>query len=408
MRIAYLMNSYPMTSTTFIRREIHALEELGVEVERFAVRAWSEQLVDPRDIEERNKTSYLLTGNAIGLLSCLAKELVANPWGLAKAVAASFKLWRAAGRDFVRHVAYLLEAISLRQRLSAASLKHVHVHFATNATTVAMLCGVLGGSTYSFTVHGPDELVEPYRLSYDLKMRNAAFVAAISNFCRVQLARFGGMHQWNKIKIVPCALDLDEFERDSNAVIQNNTFVCIGRLCHQKAQTLLPDAIEPLVDEFPDLKIILVGDGETREEIEDKIANKSLAKHFELVGWRSNEEVRSILRGARAMVLPSFAEGLPVSIMEAFALGKPVISTYIAGIPELVDGSCGWIVPAGDIEALTAALKDCLMTSESELVKMGEKGRSRIEARHDIRRSATILRDCFHAHAEPMREAEQR
>ncbi|MDH3622628.1 MAG: glycosyltransferase family 4 protein [Myxococcales bacterium] len=403
MKIAYLMNSYPMTSTTFIRREIHALEELGVEVKRFAVRSWSEQLVDPRDIDERDKTTYLLTGNTVRLLWSFAKELATNPWGLAKAVAAAFKLWRAAGRDFIKHVAYLLEAISLRQRLDAAGLRHVHVHFATNATTVAMLCRVLGGSTYSFTVHGPDELVEPYRLSYDLKIDNAAFVAAISNFCRVQLARFGGAHHWDKIEIVPCALDLDEFERAPNAVSESNTFVCIGRLCHQKAQTLIPDAIEPLVAGFPDLKVILVGDGETRGEIEDKIAKKGLGGHFELVGWRSNEEVRSILRGARAMLLPSFAEGLPVSIMEAFALGKPVISTYIAGIPELVDGSCGWIVPAGDIEALTAALKNCLMTSEFELLKMGEIGRARVEARHDIRRSATILRDCFQAHAEPRR-----
>jgi glycosyltransferase involved in cell wall biosynthesis len=105
--------------------------------------------------------------------------------------------------------------------------------------------------------------------------------------------------------------------------------------------------------------------------------------------------------------LPSFAEGLPVSIMEAFALGRPVISTYIAGIPELVDSSCGWMVPAGDTEALTAALKDCLTTSEHELAKMGEIGRSRVEARHDIRRSATILRDCFRAHAAPRRGAKQ-
>jgi glycosyltransferase involved in cell wall biosynthesis len=408
MKIAYLMNSYPMASTTFIRREIHALEELGVDVKRFAVRPWSEQLVDARDLDERDKTTYLLTGNAIGLLWSSIKELAVNPWGLAKAVPASFKLWRAAGRDFVKHVAYLLEAISLRQRLHAADLRHVHVHFATNATTVAMLCRVLGGSTYSFTVHGPDELVEPYRLSYDLKMSNAAFVAAISSFCRVQLARFGGAHHWNKIEIVPCALDLNEFERDPNGVVDNNTFVCLGRLCHQKAQTLIPDAIEPLVDDFPDLKIILVGDGETREEIEDKIAKMGLGKHFELVGWRSNEEVRSILRGAKAMLLPSFAEGLPVSIMEAFALGKPVISTYIAGIPELVDSSCGWMVPAGDVEGLTAALKECLRTDERELAKMGEIGRLRVEARHDIRRSAAILRDRFEAHAGPERGADSR
>jgi glycosyltransferase involved in cell wall biosynthesis len=95
------------------------------------------------------------------------------------------------------------------------------------------------------------------------------------------------------------------------------------------------------------------------------------------------------------MLLPSFAEGLPVSIMEAFALGKPVISTYIAGIPELVDASCGWLIAAGDVPALTAALRDCLSKDHAALSTMGGVGRTRIEAQHDIRRSAELLRDSF-------------
>ena len=171
--------------------------------------------------------------------------------------------------------------------------------------------------------------------------------------------------------------------------------VCIGRLCPQKAQTLFPDAVEALSDEFPGLKVVLVGDGETREEIELKIAEKGLQKHFELLGWCSNQEVRARLTGARAMLLPSFAEGLPVSIMEAFALRTPVISTYIAGIPELVDSSCGWIIPAGDVSALTASIRSCLTTEDQALNSMGDIGRSRVEARHDVRRSAALLRDCF-------------
>jgi glycosyltransferase involved in cell wall biosynthesis len=389
------MNSYPMASTTFIRREIHALEELGVEIHRFAVRTWSEELVDARDIAERDRTTYLLSGNGLGLLCGLFKELVTNPLGLVRASKAAYRVWRAAGKGFVKHAAYLIEAIGLRQRMAKLSVRHVHVHFGTNATTVAMLARTMGGETYSFTAHGPDEFVEPFRTSYDLKIEDAAFVAAISSFCRVQLARIGGMEHWDKIEIVPCALDLDEFRQSEVRHAGDRRFVCIGRLCPQKAQTLFPDAVEALSEEFPDLEVVLIGDGESRAEVERKISAKGLQEHFALLGWRSNQEVRQSLLASRAMLLPSFAEGLPVSIMEAFALGRPVISTYIAGIPELVDSSCGWIIPAGDVAALTAALRDCMMRDERSLEEMGIVGRSRIEARHDIRRSASLLRDNF-------------
>jgi colanic acid/amylovoran biosynthesis glycosyltransferase len=394
MKIAYLMNTYPLISTTFIRREIHALEELGVEVERFAFR-WSEDLVDPLDVEEGRRTTYLLTGNTLGLITAFFKELVVNPIGLLRGLRMGYRVWRTAGSGAIRHAAYLLEAIALRQRMAAARLPHVHVHFGTNAATVAMLSRAMGGATYSFTAHGPDEFLEPLTTSYDLKIGGAAFVAAISNFCRVQLARIGGMESWDKIVIVPCALDLRDFPRDAEERSPNKHLVCIGRLCPQKAQTLFPDAVEPLSDDFPDLKVILVGDGETRGEVERKVASKGLQKHFELLGWCSNREVRDRLSRARAMLLPSFAEGLPVSIMEAFALRTPVISTYIAGIPELVDSSCGWIIPAGDVPALTAAIRDCLTRNESELSAMGDVGRSRVEERHDVRRSAARLRDAF-------------
>jgi colanic acid/amylovoran biosynthesis glycosyltransferase len=395
MKIAYLMNTYPLISTTFIRREIHALEELGVQVERFAVREWAEDLVDPMDIQERDRTSYLLTGNQSGLIGSFIKEFVVNPRGLFRGLTTAYRLWRDAGEGFVRHAAYLLEAVSLRQRMAAAQLQHVHVHFGTNAATVAMLSLAMGGGTYSFTAHGPDEFMDPARSRYDLLVHHSAFVAAISNFCRVQLARIAGMECWDKIEIVPCALDLREFPKGPENADRSQHLVCIGRLCPQKAQTLFPDAVEPLSDEFPGLKVVLVGDGETRAEIELKIAEKGLQKHFEFLGWCSNEEVRARLMGARAMLLPSFAEGLPVSIMEAFALRTPVISTYIAGIPELVDSSCGWIIPAGDVSALTASIRSCLTTEDQALNSMGDIGRSRVEARHDVRRSAALLRDCF-------------
>ena len=398
MRVAYLMNTYPVPSGTFIRREIRALEEQGVEVSRFAMRAWEQELVDPADLEEQAATSYLLTGNETGLIGSFVKELFVNPLGLLRGMKRAYRAWRTEGAGLVRHVAYVLEAVSLRQRMAKAGLKHVHCHFGTNATMVAMFARAMGGATYSFTAHGPNEFMEAVKTSYDLKIRDAAFIAAISNFCRMQLALIGGMEHWDKIRIVQCALDLRDFEVVGASPRGSEQMVCIGRLCPEKAQTLFPDAVAPLSDELPGLKVILIGDGDTRSEIETKIAKLGLQKHFELRGWQSNEEVRAALKDARAMLLPSFAEGLPVSIMEAFALGKPVISTYIAGIPELVDSSCGWIVPAGDVESLTEAIRGCMRKSEAELESMGRVGRSRVEAYHDVQRSARLLREAFEPH----------
>ena len=112
-----------------------------------------------------------------------------------------------------------------------------------------------------------------------------------------------------------------------------------------------------MVDQHPDLKIVLIGDGDTRPTVEAEIAKFGLEKHIELRGWQSNAEVMEALRSSRAMLLPSFAEGLPIVIMEALALGRPVLSTYIAGIPELLDEEIGWIFPASSVPHMTEAIR---------------------------------------------------
>lgn len=161
MKIAYLMNSYPMVSTTFIGREIAALEVRGFEVARYAIRRWSGELVDDLDRREAEITSYLLENGAAALFKGLAAEAARNPKGMA----AALKLWWAlvanAGGGPVRHVAYLLEAVALRRRLRAAPVAHLHAHWSTNTAAVAMLCAAMGGPAYSFTIHGQDELFEP-------------------------------------------------------------------------------------------------------------------------------------------------------------------------------------------------------------------------------------------------------
>jgi glycosyltransferase involved in cell wall biosynthesis len=393
VNIAYLMNTYPLTSTTFIRREIEAHERAGLKIKRFAVRQWDGKLVDPLDIAEIDRTEYLLTGKAGALFIAMAKEKLTNMPGVLRALGPWLSLIKTARGGVVRHVAYFMQAALFRQRTKAEGIDHVHVHFGTNAAAVAMLARIMGGPAYSFTVHGPDELVDAPLLSFPAKIEHASFVAAISNFCRSQIIRFSSIGAGEKIRIVHCGLNLGDFT--ASPPPDNHTLVCVGRLCPQKGQAQLPAAAARLRGEFPDLKIILIGDGESRSEIESEIARLGVGDTVEITGWMENVKVREAISGARALLLPTFAEGLPVVIMEALALGRPVISTYIAGIPELVDEGCGWIVPAGDEEALVAAMRAALTAPPDELAALGRVGRARIERAHDVDKEAAKLAALF-------------
>jgi len=399
LKIAYLLNTYPLISTTFIRREIEALGAEGVEVERFAARRWNETLVDPLDIAEQQRTHYLLAGNVPRLFMAFLRELLANPAGLARALVVTFRLWRNARAGFARHAGYLLQAIYFKQQVRRTGVEHVHTHFATNAAAIALLSHVLGGPGYSFTAHGPDEFENTDRLSFELKMRHAKFIAAISAFGRVQLVRASRWAHWPKIEIVHCGLALPDFAPSPNPA--NQVLVNVARFNSQKGLLLIPAAVAAVKDEFPGLKVVLIGDGEERQRLEAEIARHGVAGQIELRGWRSNAEVRRTLAESRALLLPSFAEGLPVVIMEAFALGRPVISTYIAGIPELVDASCGWLAPAGDVQALAAAMRDALSADAQRLARMGDEARRRAVARHDIATSARQLKTLFARAAPP-------
>lgn len=393
MRIGYLMNTYPVTSATFIRREIAALEGQGLSVRRFAVRRWEHPLVDPDDQAEAELCTYLLEPGGLRLTMSALRELVANPRGIARAAHASWTLWRNAGRGaLVRHLAYLLEAVYLKSQ--ASGLGHIHAHFSTNTAAVALLCARLGGPGFSFTAHGPDEFVDPGASSLALKLRDARFAVAISNFARSRLALAGGMEVWDKLHVIRCGVDLAAFAA-APPPAPDAPFVCVGRLCVQKSQTLLVEAMADLIRTHPHARLTLIGDGETRPQVEAAIARLGLSQAITLQGWADNAAVRDALRHARALVLPSFAEGLPIVLMEALATGRPVITTYIAGIPELVDETAGWLVPAGDVPALVDAMRACMDSDPATLGAMGDAGRNRVMAHHDNAKSATALKERF-------------
>ena len=393
-KVAYLLNTYPVPSGTFIKREIAALERLGLPITRFAVREWDGgTLVDAEDRAENEKTHYILKA---GLQAILMAALRIKLSRLGKWLKASHVAFKLAGRarNPIKPFIYLMEAAYLLEQVDAQGITHIHAHFGTNAAAVAMLCHLLGGPRYSFTVHGPDELHDAPFQGYDLKIEHANFVAAITDFARAELLRIAGHEHAQKIDVVPCGLDLQNFTPDGT-VPEDPHFVCVGRLCPQKAQWLIPEAVAPIVAEHPQLHIELIGDGEDRALIEAEIERLDLQKNITLSGWADNKTVRERISASRALLLPSFAEGLPIVIMEALALQRPAISTYIAGIPELLDSQCGWIVPAGSIAKLRNAIEGALIASPKSMTEMGQEGRRRIEARHDIDKSAQRLMSFF-------------
>ena len=398
MRVAYLINRYPAISHSFIRREISAVERQGHTVFRISLRGWDEHLPDPQDQAERERTRYVLKNGAGPLLAAFLSELVTRPAYVFRGFYLAWRLSRRAERPLLVHMVYLFEACRIVRWMRVMKVAHLHAHFGTNSATVAMLAGVLGGPPWSFTVHGPEEFDKPQLIALGEKIAHSAFVVAVSSFGRSQLCRLVPHTLWPKIKIVHCGLDRNFLEQPSSPPPDNSRLVCVGRLSEQKGQLVLIEAAQLLRDRGIAFELVLAGDGDMRPEIETLVAQFGLNEQVRLTGWLTEAEVRAEILKARALVLPSFAEGLPMVIMEALALRRPVIATYVAGVPELVQpGLTGWLVPAGDPQALAAAIEACLGTPQEQLDRMGEMGRNSVTEAHSVDREATKLADLFNS-----------
>lgn len=396
MRIGYLINQYPKVSHTFIRREIHALEARGVEVLRYSVRRVNEPLADRFDRDEQSRTRVVLDGGTQALAAAIARQSVQRPAGFARASALAARIGYCSERGLAIHGAYLGEACVLVDWMVQDAVDHVHAHFGTNSATVAMLVHALGGPSFSFHVHGPEEFDKPDLIALADKIERAAFVCAISSFGRSQLYRRVSYEHWHKVHLVRCGVDRSFIDLDTRPFPSGPRLVSVGRLCEQKGQILLVEALAAVARSGVEFELVLVGDGEMRPEVEAAIARRGLGDRVRVTGWASGEEVREHILRARAMILPSFAEGLPVVLMEALGLGRPVLSTYVAGIPELVEpGTSGWLVPAGSVDALAQGIREVLATPPERLAAMGRAGREAVLERHDIQRSGELLHRLF-------------
>ncbi len=395
--IAYLTGEYPAVSHTFILREVEALRKLGAEVITCSIRKTNPD--QHRGVEEKNafKTTFYVLAqakNPIRFISDHISMVIKSPKNFRKAIGLALRTRPPGLKSLLYQLFYLSEAVILARHLKEKNIQHIHNHFGDSSCTVAMLAGLLADIPFSFTMHGPTEFFEIDKWFLGEKVARAKFVACISHFCRSQVMAVSDPKHWSKIHIVHCGVNPANYNKSS--VTFHKELLFIGRLTAVKGVPILIDAFMRVLDKHPDANLTLIGDGPERSSIKALISERALNRNITLTGYLNQKEVAERLSQSDILILPSFAEGVPVVLMEAMACGLPVITTRIAGIPELVqDGQSGVLLPPGDTESLTKQIVE-LLNDPTHCGEMGKVGRAKIiedyNTKHEARWLLKIIR----------------
>ncbi|EYD72067.1 glycosyltransferase [Limimaricola hongkongensis] len=395
--VMWLTGEYPRATDTFIQREVAALRDLGLKVETASVRRTDPaHHVGPEQRAEAAATFHLLE-RALNPAAITRAKIAAlrQPRRFARALALA---WRTAPRGLrgrLYNMIYFGEALVLAHRMKARGITHLHNHIAKSSGTVAMLASEISGIPHSFTLHGPDIFFAPAHWAMGEKIARARFVACISDFARAQAMLFSDPAHWPKLHVVHCGVD-PALYADAPPP-PDDRLLFVGRLSAVKGVPVLLRAFAQARQARPDLTLDLVGDGPDRAVLERLARDLGLGDAVRFHGYRGQSEVAALLRDTGILVLPSFAEGVPVVLMEAMAAARPVIATRVGGVSELVeDGRSGLLVPPGAEAPLAEAIA-ALAGDQARRAAMGEAGRAAVKAGFDARleaaRLAALLRD---------------
>lgn len=359
-RIAYLLSQYPGISHTFLLQEILGLRELGFDIATASInppdRA-QDQLI-PAEADAAETTFYIKSMPWPRATLHLLRVACAAPLFILRAVRAAFRLEPSSVRQRLYSLFYVAEAILLADWIRRRGITHLHVHFGGAVATVGLLASAAAGVPYSLTIHGPDEFFDEEGFHLRQKLENAAFVITISHYCRSQLMRIASPEHWDRFVTVRLGIRPELLHAHPAHAAQNPLkMIMVGRLVPTKGPLLLLQAIERIRNQGIAISLTIVGDGPQRADLETFIQEHRLAELVTLTGALNHDQTLERVAAADLFILASFAEGIPVSLMEAMALGVPCISTYIAGIPELIENERdGILVPAGSVDDLAEAI----------------------------------------------------
>lgn len=396
-RLAYLVSEYPATSHTFILREVIGLRARGFQIITASINADQRPLDAITDEEraERKRTYVLKQHGAIGAVKALVWTACHHPRGLLRGLKAA--LGRAAANPRVthKHLFHLLEALMVGRWMDRHQVRHLHVHFATAGASVASLTRRVFPISLSMMVHGPDEFSRVGQEHFSEKVEAADFVLCISHFARSQTQYHSPPSHWHKIDIARLGIDPDVFKPAERRAGEPFSLLCVGRLTPAKGQHLLLEAVARLRAKGQQVHLHLVGDGPDRASLQEHCRELELDDQVEFHGALNHDQVRAMYARSDAFALPSFAEGIPVVLMEAMAAGLPCISSRITGIPELIsDGETGFTTAASDLDELVERLGQ-LVLDPALRSRLGAAGRQRVCESYNLERNIGILAERF-------------
>ena len=399
LRIAYLTGAYPRATDTFIQREVAALRERGVEVHTFAVRRpAADQHIGPAQAAEAASTTYLLPASAWVVVRALAAA-GRHPRRFLGAAALARRTHPRGVRGALTQCAYFLEAAVLARQLRRLSVQHVHNHFPDSSGTVAMLAAHLAGVRFSFTMHGAEILRDVAKWRLDEKVARAAFGVSVSWYGRAQAMLVSPPEAWPRLHVVRCGIDADQYPPTHHSG-QRSQVLFVGRIDPVKGVPVLLDAFVAVLRDRPSARLTLVGDGPGRDAAQQQAVALGIDRAVHFAGYATSAEVAEHLAAADVFVLPSFFEGIPVSLMEAMAAQVPVVASQLPGIAELVEhGEHGYLVPAGHTEQLAERIT-ALLSQPAVRQRMGVAGRAKVQAEFDVSVAAAQLHDLFQAPAQ--------
>lgn len=395
MRIAYVVSQFPKLSETFILREMLALRARGHDITVLSIKGDTEPMVHPEAEALRPGTLYPSLDP--GALVAAAARLAGRPVSTGRVVATLGAVCAAHPGILLKSLALVPLALRFARSLEAAGVRHIHAHWATYPATLAWVIHRLTGIPYSVTGHAHDLYLPNPMLPRTL--RESAFFATISEFNRALLIQSCGPEALGKVRLVRCGLPLGDFPwRPSDGPRGDPPLVVsVGRLVDYKGFDVLLRACALARDAGRPVRLRIAGEGPERLRLERLRASLRLEGLVTLEGALRQEEVRALLQTADLFVLACVRgrdgqqDGIPIVLMEAMALGVPVVSTRLSGIPELVkDSETGLLAAPGDDRHLADVMGRILQDRVLSLA-LAQRARELVEREFDIERSVTAL-----------------
>ena len=393
-RIAYLVSQYPAYSHTFILREVLQLRQFGMGINVASINQPDRALDKLTEVErnEAEQTFYIKSQGVFKALSALAKTVITHPAGLIRGVRHVIKLGGSDIKRLLYHVFYLAEALLLGQWMRSQTLEHLHVHFATPAASVGMLVKTVFATSFSFTVHGPDEFYDASGYNLPEKILAADFIFCISHYARSQVMKLSPVHAWSKLDVCRLGVDPQRFIPNPNKVSnQVCQLLCVGRLTPAKGQAILLESVAKLSEQSIPVMLTLIGTGPDEKSLKQYAHQLGISEIVTFTGAVDQDHILKYYQQADIFVLPSFAEGLPVVLMEAMSMTIPCVTTAITGVPELINNNeDGLLVSASDCAGLTAALARLVGNADLRH-QIGEAGRLKVMSDYDLYKNTQSL-----------------